>query len=336
MSDNREALSDNTLEILNPNEESFPDVIELIRRLKVYVDTLPSDVPDNISAFYNDTGYLVADDIPGLLPSWIGPTKPTYTKSEVGLSKVENYGIATELDAKAGTSNTVYMTPLRTKQAITAQVPSWALSPTAPVTYTHPALHETSQIRGLYGSGHSVLEINQYIDFHNAGSSSDYDVRLTGSTGALTCSGTFSATAVYNAVWNDYAEVFEKYNIFEHIEPGDIVVWHECGVTKSSKYQDNRVIGVYSNTYGHLLGGDEGEDVEQAIKDGKYVPIGLAGRVNVKVTGDIEEGDLIILSDIPGVGCKCTDYKPGTVIGKALANHTGDQVSKIKILIQNI
>ena len=41
------------------------------------------------------------------------------TKAQVGLGSVENYGIATQAEAEAGTSNAKYMTPLRTSQAIT-------------------------------------------------------------------------------------------------------------------------------------------------------------------------------------------------------------------------
>ena len=40
------------------------------------------------------------------------------TKSQVGLGNVQNYGIATQAEAEAGTSNAKYMTPLRVKQAI--------------------------------------------------------------------------------------------------------------------------------------------------------------------------------------------------------------------------
>lgn len=40
------------------------------------------------------------------------------TKAMVGLANVENYLIATQAQAEAGTINTAYMTPLRTKQAI--------------------------------------------------------------------------------------------------------------------------------------------------------------------------------------------------------------------------
>jgi len=41
-------------------------------------------------------------------------------KADVGLGSVQNYAIASKTQAEAGTSNVLYMTPLRTKEAITA------------------------------------------------------------------------------------------------------------------------------------------------------------------------------------------------------------------------
>lgn len=41
------------------------------------------------------------------------------TKAQVGLGSVENYTVATQLDAESGSSNVLYMTPLRVSQAIT-------------------------------------------------------------------------------------------------------------------------------------------------------------------------------------------------------------------------
>ncbi len=39
-------------------------------------------------------------------------------KSSIGLSNVQNYGVATQTEAEIGTSNNKYMTPLRVKNAI--------------------------------------------------------------------------------------------------------------------------------------------------------------------------------------------------------------------------
>jgi hypothetical protein len=44
------------------------------------------------------------------------------TKEDIGLENVENLGLATKIEAETGTLNTKYMTPLRTKEAIAAQV----------------------------------------------------------------------------------------------------------------------------------------------------------------------------------------------------------------------
>lgn len=45
-------------------------------------------------------------------------------KSDVGLGSVENYAVATQAEAQAGTVSNKYMTPLRVKEAITAQTAS--------------------------------------------------------------------------------------------------------------------------------------------------------------------------------------------------------------------
>lgn len=44
------------------------------------------------------------------------------TKAQVGLGSVDNFATATQSDAEAGTSNSLFMTPLRTAQAITYSV----------------------------------------------------------------------------------------------------------------------------------------------------------------------------------------------------------------------
>lgn len=64
--------------------------------------------------------------------------------------------------------------------------------------------------------------------------------------------------------------------------------------------------------------------------------VGLAGRVPVKVStknGDIQPGDYITTSDIPGIGMKATDA--GRVIGKALTGITGVDSGTIVVFIQN-
>lgn len=149
-------------------------------------------------------------------------------------------------------------------------------------------------------------------------------------TTRLNYNGYFYATKVFNAVYNDYAEYFEKGS--NNLEPGDVLEVNDDGkYVKSSSENSKRVVGVYSDTFGHLLGGNgDGNDEKD------FVPVGLAGRVNVKVVGDIEPGDLLVSSSIPGVAMKKNAFSfSGTVIGKALEFHSGDSVDRIKMLIMN-
>jgi len=69
-----------------------------------------------------ESGYATAVS----LASHTGNTSNPHsvTKAQVGLGSVENYGLATQAEAQAGTVGTKYMTPLRTKEAIAALVPA--------------------------------------------------------------------------------------------------------------------------------------------------------------------------------------------------------------------
>ena len=103
------------------------------------------------------------------------------------------------------------------------------------------------------GSSKSVLLSNQY----------DTDIlKLTGSFVVDGDVSTVNGGRVFNAVYNDYAENYEKQDILEIIEPGDII----CVDDITGKYRKIRtmsdlklVVGVCSNTYGFLLGGESTE-----------------------------------------------------------------------------
>lgn len=147
----------------------------------------------------------------------------------------------------------------------------------------------------------------------------------------ITATGTITGSKVYNAVWNDYAEWFEKEEKLEEFEPGDICVWDINGVTKSSKPNDRLVVGVVSDTYGHILGGEQLENMEDNNKN--YVPIGLTGRVKVKIKGPVKKGDLIVSSSEVGVGIVDNNANVGEVVGKALENSNLEAIKRIIVLI---
>ena len=156
-------------------------------------------------------------------------------------------------------------------------------------------------------------------------------LNLTGGTltGPLTGT-TITADKIYGAVWGDYAEWFEKENIEDVFDFGDICSWNQNGVVLSSS-KDANVIGVVSNTYGHILGGFPIENMEENSK--YFVPIGLIGRVNVKVEGSVKIGDLIVSAD-NGVGKVDNEASMRYVIGKALESSNDPEVKLITVLIK--
>ena len=148
------------------------------------------------------------------------------------------------------------------------------------------------------------------------------------STNRLNYNGYLYATKVFNSVYNDYAEYFEKSN--GEFEAGDVIAADE----ETGKYRksigefDNTVVGVFSDDFAHCIGGNgDGND------DQNFIPVGLAGRVKVKVIGSVKVGDLLVSSSIDGVAM--SGDKSGCVIGKALESSSDIKIKKIKMLILN-
>ena len=138
--------------------------------------------------------------------------------------------------------------------------------------------------------------------------------------------GEIMAEKVWNAVYNDLAEFMPAGE--KGLEPGDVLVQTESGLTKTAEEKDGRVVGVYSDTYGFVLGGDK-EDAENEDK----VPVGIAGKVKVKVKEPVQIGDLLVSSDSPGYAkpIKSKEWVPGTVIGKAV--ESSDKESRVWAMI---
>ena len=143
--------------------------------------------------------------------------------------------------------------------------------------------------------------------------------------GDITATGDITGARVFNAVYNDYAELFEK---GEETEPGDIIALDSTSdteryvkATKSSKV----LVGVHSGEFAQIIGGKE-KSLEENLQS--HIPVGLAGRVYVKVEGDVHPGDNIGPGNTPGIGVKTTS---GPIVGIAL---TEPQDGKVRILIR--
>lgn len=211
---------------------------------------------------------------------------------------------------------------------------------TANARYAYSALEIREN--GLVGSAQSDIGYAPSIGFHWANRCAgqlvlQYDgsfafLGQSGSYGPLRA-GNITGDKVYNAIWNDYAEWFEKEDLNEEFEPGDILTWNETGVTKTTSAFDEMVVGVYSDSYGHIIGGEQLDNMEDNVK--KFVPLGLCGRVNVKVTGKVRRGQLIVSSDIPGVGQAVSPAEKGYAVsvGRALENKNTEGIGLVKIMV---
>jgi hypothetical protein len=146
-------------------------------------------------------------------------------------------------------------------------------------------------------------------------------------TNRVNLDGYFYATRVYNAWFNDYAEYFDR---GEETEPGDIVMIdpNTGKYIKAGGYANKLVRGVHSNEYGHCIGGDGSPNVEE-----RFIPLGLAGKVHVKLIGKAKIGQNIICSNIPGVGIAIDDYIPGAIVGQCEENKNTESIEKIKMFI---
>lgn len=119
--------------------------------------------------------------------------------------------------------------------------------------------------------------------------------------------GYFYATRVYNAMWNDYAELFET---IEPIKPGHVAYVQEDGRVAASG-NPSCAVGVVSDQWGYLVGGVGDHDPED------HVAIGLAGRVPIEMIEDVSLGDMIAATE-NGRGRKATSEDVGCTLGKCV------------------
>jgi len=133
------------------------------------------------------------------------------------------------------------------------------------------------------------------------------------------------------------ADVAERIDVTEAVEPGDVVEIDPENPGKFRKAREavsTRVAGVISTAPGVVLGNKSAES-----NDTRPI-LALAGRVPVKATakyGAIAVGDLLVSSPIPGYAMKCPEKSQciGAVIGKALEPLTeGVGVIEVQVMLR--
>jgi hypothetical protein len=125
-----------------------------------------------------------------------------------------------------------------------------------------------------------------------------------------------------------YADLAEIYLTDSDYPAGTVVVFGGAKeVTESAEYADTRLAGVISTNPAFVMNDSaEGQ------------PIALQGRVPCSVVGNIQPGDLITTSNIAGVGTRLdpADWRPGTVLGKALTSYNSDNPGTIEVVVGRV
>ena len=158
----------------------------------------------------------------------------------------------------------------------------------------------------------------------------------TDASGNVVLTGTLTATQVFNAVYNDYAEFFPR---GEDTERGDIIACDEASTREQYVKATDKslcVVGVHSEEFAQIIGGlqvEEGKGVmETNIR--QFIPVAMAGRVHVKYFGKAIVGTKVVPSEIPGVG---RAWQEGDsldhVVGRIVEPDTRQDVRLVKILV---
>lgn len=158
----------------------------------------------------------------------------------------------------------------------------------------------------------------------------------TDASGNVVLTGTLTATQVFNAVYNDYAEFFPRGG---ETERGDIIACDEASTREQYVKATDKsqcVVGVHSEEFAQIIGGlqvEEGKGVmETNIR--QFIPVAMAGRVHVKYFGKAIVGTKVVPSEIPGVG---RAWQEGDsldhVVGRIVEPDTRQDVRLVKILV---
>lgn len=108
---------------------------------------------------------------------------------------------------------------------------------------------------------------------------------------------------IYGSYWSDYAEFFPK---SEETNPGDLIMLNPHSDTEEyvahTGEQDIPVIGVHSDEFGHIIGGEDPIDKQDFLDYNldRNIPVALAGRVHVSFVGKAKRNNYVVPSDVKG------------------------------------
>jgi hypothetical protein len=126
----------------------------------------------------------------------------------------------------------------------------------------------------------------------------------------------------------EFADVAEIYVGDASYEPGTVVgLGGPAEVTQTTSLADQSVFGIVSTRPAYLMNA-------RRKRDKNALPIAVAGRIPVKVKGEVKRGDRLIASDVPGVAQAAPADAPGwSIVGRSLENFNGEGIGKVEATV---
>lgn len=126
----------------------------------------------------------------------------------------------------------------------------------------------------------------------------------------------------------EFADVAEIYVGDASYEPGTVVsLGGEAEVTQTTSYADQSVFGIVSTRPAYLMNA-------RRKHDKNALPIAVAGRIPVKVKGEVKRGDRLIASDVPGVAqAAAADVPAWSIVGRSLGNFSGEGIGLVEATV---
>jgi len=140
----------------------------------------------------------------------------------------------------------------------------------------------------------------------------------------------YAVTFQGTATSANYADMAERYEVDGTVEAGDVVILGGSKeITKSNTAFSTDVFGVISTAPAYMMNSEAGDDTTHPY-------VALAGRVPVKVIGQVKKGQRLVTSSFAGVAqaAELSDIANSfVVIGRALADKTTDDVGLLEITV---
>jgi hypothetical protein len=126
----------------------------------------------------------------------------------------------------------------------------------------------------------------------------------------------------------EFADVAEIYVGDASYEAGTLVsLGGAAEVTQTVGFADQDVFGIVSTRPAYLMNA-------RRKHDKNALPIAVAGRIPVNVTGIVKRGDRLIASAIPGVAQAASPDAPNwSIVGRSLGNFSGEGIGKVEATV---